>query len=216
MDNLARKLDNEVLQQSGTVVRHEATVFEVRTDSGDYQAKRAVSCLVQPELGDVVLLATFADGTSYVLAVLERDDADGATNIAVDGDLQIRVPRGSFGVAAQEDVNLVSAKELSMVSGRFNVNAVDGNVVLQRLTYVGRFVRSEVEKLKLFAGALDSVLERFSQKVKRSYRTVEEFDQLRAERVDYTAKKTMSLHGKNTLMTAQELVKVDGEQIHLG
>ena len=58
--------------------------------------------------------------------------------------------------------------------------------------------------------------ERISQRVKRLYRHVEDFEQLRADKVDYVANKTMSLRGQNTLMTAEELVKVDGEQIHLG
>jgi hypothetical protein len=30
------------------------------------------------------------------------------------------------------------------------------------------------------------------------------------------AKETMNLHAANALVTAEELVKVDGEQIHLG
>jgi hypothetical protein len=41
-------------------------------------------------------------------------------------------------------------------------------------------------------------------------------DQLRAKRVDYTAEKSMHLHGENTLMTADSLVKLDGEHIHMG
>ena len=50
--------------------------------------------------------------------------------------------------------------------------------------------------------------------MKRSYRAVEETDQLRAGQIDYVAKETLSLHGENALLTAEELVKVDGEQIH--
>jgi Protein of unknown function (DUF3540) len=51
----------------------------------------------------------------------------------------------------------------------------------------------------------------------RSYRTVTEMDQLRAERIDHVAaEQAMNLRGKDTLMTAERLVKVDGEQIHMG
>ena len=66
------------------------------------------------------------------------------------------------------------------------------------------------------AGLVDTVMERISQKVKRSYRLVEECDYLRSGEVDYRADKNMSLHGDNTMVTAKELVKVDGGQIHLG
>jgi len=57
---------------------------------------------------------------------------------------------------------------------------------------------------------------RFSQRVKNAYRRVEGMDQLRAQHIDHAADKTMSLRGENTLMTAKQLVKVDGEQIHMG
>jgi transglutaminase/protease-like cytokinesis protein 3 len=60
------------------------------------------------------------------------------------------------------------------------------------------------------------VLERWSQKVKRAYRKVEQIDELRAQNIDYSADQTMSLHSENALVTAEGLVKVDGEQIHLG
>ncbi len=119
-------------------------------------------------------------------------------------------------VAAQEGVELVSGSDVSVAAGKLRVNAADGDVVLTRLTFLGTFVRAEIEKVKLFAEHLDSVVDRVAQRVKRSYRSVEESDQVRAARVDYTARETMSLHGENALLTAESLVKIDGEQIHVG
>jgi hypothetical protein len=52
--------------------------------------------------------------------------------------------------------------------------------------------------------------------VKRSYRFVEEADQVKAQRIDYAAEKSVCLRGENALVVAEELVKVDGGQIHLG
>jgi hypothetical protein len=105
---------------------------------------------------------------------------------------------------------------VSLVGKRLEVNAAEGSVVVQRLAFLGDAVRAEIDRIKLLATSVDSVLERLTQRVKRAYRTVEETDQLRAERIDYTADKTMSLHAENALVTADELVKMDAEQIHLG
>ena len=88
--------------------------------------------------------------------------------------------------------------------------------MVQGLSFLGGVVRAELEAVKLVASRVHSVVERVSQQVQRSYRTVTETDQLRAQRIDYTAEKTMSLHGEHTLITADDLVKVDGDQIHLG
>ena len=60
------------------------------------------------------------------------------------------------------------------------------------------------------------MVERISVDAKRSYRTVSEIDQVKAEQIDYAAETIMNLHGKNTLVTAEELVKLDAAQIHVG
>lgn len=217
MRSTARKQEykTEVSQELGTVTRIEGATFVARTEEGEHRARRAASCLLEPEVGDLVLLAVATDGRSYVLAVLEREEG-AAGSIVADGDLTIKLGKGRFAVAAQEGVELVSGKDVSVVSGDLRVNAVDGTVALTRLSFLGDVVRAEIAKAKVLAGSFDTIAERISQKVKRAYRIVEETDHLRAEAVDYVAKKTMSLRGQNALVTAEELVKVDGDQIHLG
>ena len=215
MDNLARKLDDDSwAQEVGTLLGHQGDRLEVRSKSGTFSARRAVSCLVAPEVGDEVLVALAPAGRCYVLAVLERQSPD--VEIVADGDLTIRLPKGRFRLLSQLGAKLVSARDLSFVSSRFAINALDGNLAFGRLSYVGRFVRSEIEKITSLAGTIDTVLERCSLKAQRSYRNVAGLDQLKAGQVDHRAEKNYRLHGKNALVTAEELVKIDGEQIHLG
>jgi hypothetical protein len=210
-----RALQREISQDVGTVVRVEGRTFVTRTETGECQANRATSCLLEPAVGDVVLLALVSTGPVYVLAVLEREPGAPAT-IAMDGNLEVKLPAGALGLAAQDGVRLVSGKDVSVVCGEIGVNAVDGRVALRRLSFVGDFLSAELERVKVFAGTLDSVLDRLSQKVKRSYRVVEETDHLRAERIDHAAKKSLSLRAESAHITAEELVKIDGDQIHLG
>lgn len=216
MKSTAAKVAIEgVTQEMGRVLAADGSALRVRAGAYEYDAKRAVSCLVEPIAGDIVLVALAPNGAAYVLAVLEREEGAAAT-LSAEGDLEIRQRRGRVTIAAQEGIDLVAAKDVSVTGSGLSVNAVDGNVVLQKLSFVGGVVRAQMDKAKVWAETLDSVLDRFSQRVKRSYRTVEETDQLKAERIDYTATSTMSLHGENALVTAEQLVKVDGEQIHLG
>ena len=217
MNNLARKLENDALSHEiGRVTgTREGGLFGVRTEAGEYRAKRAVSCLLEPEVGDTVAILSTQAGVCYVISVLERE-AGATGRIVVDGDLEIQLPAGQFTVAAQESVNLLSAKEVAVVAGALRVNAREGNLVIDRLALLGSYASAELEKIKVVAGSLDQVLDRFSQRVKRSFRKVEELDQVKAEHMDYTAKSSMSFHAQNALVTAEELVKVDGEQIHFG
>lgn len=216
MRNLARKqaYDPEVSQTFGTVVQIEEATFVIATDTREIRARRATSCLLEPQPGDRVLVAE-GDERAYVLAVLEREPG-APGSIVMDGDLDIRLREGRFGVAAPEGVSLTAGKEVSVVSGAVRVHAVDGSVALDRLSFVGTFVRAEIERAKVFAESLDTVLERLSQRVKRSYRVVAECDHLRAAQIDYAAEGRVSLHGENTLVTAENLAKVEGDQIHLG
>jgi Protein of unknown function (DUF3540) len=216
MNNLVRLPTRRAsIQESGRVVRVEGPRIFVETQSGLYSCRRAASCLIVPAVHDLVLLARLEDGAAYVLSVLESE-TEGGTEISVDGDLSIRLEAGAFRVAAQDGVELVSGKRVAAVAPEIDVHGESGNVVLDQLSFLGRFARAEVETIKVVAGALDSIVERVSQTIRRSYRTITEFDQVRAERIDYVAKANMSLRAKNALVTSQQLVKVDGDQIHLG
>lgn len=218
MHNLARKQqhDPEVSQTLGTVVRVEQGVLVVETETREVRARRATSCLLEPLPGDLVLVAAVDfDQDVYVLAVMERE-AGAPASIVADGDLAIKLSGGALDVVAAQGVRVVSSKEVSVVSAAIRVNAVDGSVALERLSFLGKFLRAEIGKAKVFGETFDSVLDRVSQRVKRSYRIIEECDHVRAEQLDYAAKKRLSLHGETALLTARHLAKVEGDQIHLG
>lgn len=225
MHNLAKKLDTtEATQLGGYVVRvgeghGPVRDLVVRVGDGnaasEYTARRATSCLLDPALGDHVLVAVFGDGRAFVLAVLERTE-EGPATASLDRDLTLRVPNGSLQLAAKDGVGVVSAGDVSIVGASLDVKAGEGRVSIEKIAVLGRQLLAEVASVKVVAGAVDSVMDRWVQKVKRAYRTVEELDQLRSKRVDYSAEKSMHLHAENTLVTATELVKFDGEHIHLG
>jgi hypothetical protein len=59
-------------------------------------------------------------------------------------------------------------------------------------------------------------IDRVSERLKKSFRTIEEIEQVRANELGVDVKGNLSIHADNTLMTSDKLVKVDGEQIHLG
>jgi hypothetical protein len=221
MLSIARKLSDTPppFQAVGTVTARNdgaSSPWCVRATSGDYEARRAVSCLVEPAVDDTVLLTVLPTGECYVLAILERPEATATATLTVPGDLHVALPGGRFTVAARESVELAAGREVSIAAGRLNVNAVDGNVVLQKLTLLAGLVRGESESVRVVAATLDSVVGRLTQRLGRSFRTVEESDHLRANHIDYRAKEHLSLHADAAIVSANELVKVDAEQIHLG
>jgi len=80
MDNLAiRHLSANADQAYAKVVSQADTFYSVETESGLYRVRRAVSCVVQPELNDLVLVSLSSLGGGYILAVLEREQGAKAT-----------------------------------------------------------------------------------------------------------------------------------------
>ena len=195
------KPDSHIIQSVGTAMECSDNGIIVSTRDGVFCTRRAVSCLVEPMAGDTVLITGDPDNQLFVIAVLQRADTS-SIRISVEGDLTVGISKGRFSVAAGHGIDLVSAGEMTMISSELTVNASKGNIFFDQLFYLGRF--------------FDAVLERISHKVKRSYRIVEEIDQVRSNMIDYRAAKNMSLRGQNTLVTAKDLVKIDSDQIHLG
>jgi hypothetical protein len=207
--------ENHQIQADGSVVACGADGIRVDTRYGELSARRAVSCLVEPVPGDRVLVAGDFNDELFVIAVLERTDTT-PIRITLEGDLSLGLPSGRFSVAAAHGIDLVSGGDMAITSDELAVRAARGSVFLDKLSFLGRRLFAEIEGIRILGGFFDTVMERAVSRVRRSYRTVEEIDQVRSGGIDYRAENTMSLRGNNTLMTAKELVKIDGDQIHLG
>lgn len=215
MANPARKIEPEVAYQAaGRVTRAQGALFAVASGSAEYEARRAASCLIEPVEGDEVLLAIVPGRGTYVLAVLEREGE--AARLQVPGDLELQAPGGRVVIAARDGIDLVSTGRVGVASEAFEVTARTADLVLERLGVIGEAVQAQLGKAKVVAESIDQAADRVVQRVKRVYRFVSESEQVRARRLDVAAEKTMSLHAENAIVTADELVKVDGGQIHLG
>ena len=190
-----------VFRVIGDLVAETESGFRVATDQGDFVAQRATSCLLAPQVEDRVLLVGEPSGALYILAVLERS-ADSETRLSTAGNLILESESGKVAVQGQEGVDLRTSGRLGMIAGRLEARAATASFALGAV--------------KLMGQSVDAVLGRVAQRVKTSIRSVEHMDQLRAGQVDYRAEGLMKVHGQNTIMTAEKLVKADGEQVHLG
>ena len=211
----AKKLaSTETYLDTGTVERILDGTIEVRHGSGTWQARRARSCLVAPEIGESVLCA-FGPAGTFVLAVLEGGDG-APTRLSADGDLHIQSRDGRVAISSPEGVDLVSGGALAMTSAELHVRARKGSVAVQELGLFGKLLQAEVAKVALVAHEVDTVLTRLTQRARRVFRFVEEVDQTRAGTIDLRAQNLVGIRGENAVISARVLAKVDGEQIHLG
>ncbi|XXT22832.1 DUF3540 domain-containing protein [Sorangium sp. So ce429] len=214
-DNLARqRVETFAIQEVGTVIGAVDRSLQVRVGSGDYAAKRAVSCLVEPELGDRVLVALH-DAGCHVLAVLDRE-GDAPTRLVAEGDLELSAPAGRVTVTAGEGVRLVTPAEATVAAGKVRVAAGEASLAIGAMTYVGERLVAQVDRVKTVARSVESIADRWVQRLDRAYRFIAESEQVRTQYYEVTAKAAVNIKAQATLVSSGALTKIDGGQIHLG
>lgn len=191
--------DSVVTQCVGTVKEAAGGGFVIETAGDRICAQQAVSCLVRPEEGDEVIVAGTVEGPKFVLAILRREEK--AKTIAADGDLEFDV-RGELRVHARDGMEFLSPRRFLVASA--NLVATAKNAAL------------EAQGARILANVVDATAERLSSRFSRVFRQVFELEHVRSGQLDYVAEGNVRLHGDNTLLTARELVKADGKQIHMG
>jgi hypothetical protein len=216
MDNLAiRHLSANADQAYAKVVSQVDTFYSVETESGLYRVRRALSCVVQPEVNDLVLVSLSSLGGGYILAVLEREQGAKAT-LSFDADVDIKTDEGSLSIASKQGIDLASPEEINLVSSSLGISSSKAEINIGRLTFLGSFFEGSLETVKLLARTFDSITDRFFRRTKRSYRFVEDTDQVKTGSLNYIADKSLMLRGTFSQMTAKEDVHIDGERINIG
>lgn len=176
---------------------------------------RAASCLLAPAPGDVVLLSGTAPEAVYLIAVLELADP-AVSRIEVDGALSLHAAGGAVTLDSAGAVRLRAGQAMEMQAPRLSLQADAACCDIDELRYTGRAVRATAGLVRLVGRACEAVVDRYVLMARTSLRMVDDTDQLRARHVDCQAEQGLRLHGRHALVTAKELVKVDGEQIHMG
>jgi hypothetical protein len=175
-------------------------VFLVEAQAGGerWHCPRAASCLLQPSVGDTVLVAGPRRDQAYLIAVITQADPAQA-RLAVDGVLTLQ-----------------AGTRLELAAPALDLQARKAQLEIGEMDYRGGEVRITTLLARFVGRTCETVLDRLSVLTRSSFRLTEEVEQVRAGQIDYQAEETLRLHAKNTLVSSKGLVKVDAEQIHMG
>lgn len=177
-------------------------------------ARTAASCLVRPEIGDRVLVFRDPGGEGYVLAVLARASEEPVT-LGFERGVTLDAGAGPFAVDAPE-IRFEASERISLAGPELAVRAERGTAAVDTLAIRGRKLDAAWEQVRSTIRFLDEIRERVVQKIDRCYRTVTEFEESRIGRLRMIVEGRFALRSKQATLTAEEAVKIDGEQIHLG
>lgn len=212
-DNLARKLSWPA-QEAATVVGVSGRALRVRSSSGEVEARRAASCLIEPALGDEVLVAHHDRG-SHVIAVLERDD-EAPARLCAEGDLEIAAASGKVSVSGRDGVEVLTPGEAAIAAGSARLSASRADAFVGALSFLGSSLTAKIDRVKTVAQSVETVAERMVQRLERAYRFIARSEAVRAEYLEFEARAAFHVKAETTLVNSGGLTKIDGSQIHLG
>ncbi len=192
----------------GEIVALQEERYLVRSDGGDFLSQRAESCLLLPTVGDRVLLTAQLPDDVFLLAVLERSRSSSRTLSLGEG-TSIEVDRpGHLLINADSALRLrctemgLVAQRANLLVGQFSSTVRDAFFGFSAARFVGEIVETSLHRVVQWFGS--------------SHRTVGGLDCTRAGSVDIHVDQVMNLQGQQVMVSAEKLVRVDGDQVHIG
>jgi hypothetical protein len=206
---------------AATLVQRHAIVRAVSEDGilvDDGQTRlvrQATSCLLEPLVGDLVLIvAPVDDPGGHLLAVLEREST--AATLSVPGDLELAAPRGRLRLRGAEGLELHTQKTLDLQADEARLSARVGRFVLQECSAVIRSMFASLTKLTHVGNVLELLVDRVLQRSEHSTRVIAGTEQVQAKDITLDASNNVQVRSQRTVVDGREVVKLDGGQIHLG
>lgn len=180
--------------------------YELMISDNLLTATRAQSCLVQPQVGDIVACMQADAGMTYITAVLERPGGQALT---------LTLPPGTS-IHCEGGALELRADALSLHARALSVEGEQAHLSVEQVVGVGQRASWSFGAVKFTAELIESFAERVLQFSRWSQRMVDGPDQVRARQIDYRAEQTLHLQSQTMIANAEKLFKADGEQIHLG
>ncbi len=194
----------------------EGATCSIQTATGVLRARRALSCLVWPEVGDRVLAAQGLNDETFLIAILERRAAV-PLRLVLPGETAVEVAEGAgLSLRIEGPLALGSRSRLSAEGPEVSVRAERLTLVGGRLELIAREALAALRSSRLIGDLVEATAERLNLWLDQSQRRVQGLDQVHAGSVEIHAEQVTRLHSDTLLADARRLVKIDGEQIHLG
>ena len=183
--------------------------LDVETATGIAPARRAAGCLLEPQVGDVVVLEMAEGG--WVTAVLERGSREPARIEAAELTFAGRHVRFSG-----ERVCIASEGTTTLAASRAYLSAREAPWAVDALDLKGDAAEVDACAADVAAATSDGLFERLITRVSSAVRRVLDIDRLRGAEVDLAAREAASLRGRAAVIRAYETVAVEGGPVQFG
>jgi len=113
-------------------------------------------------------------------------------------------------------MNLASDGPMALASTKISVHAGVGEAVIERLSVAGRVLQSRIRRIRTVASSVDQTVRRLTQRLRDSFRYVEEQDEVQCGNARYLVEDSLTVQSRNAVHMAEEVVTINADQVHLG
>lgn len=148
--------------------------------------------------------------------LFEYDARSGKARVTVEeGDLEVATGPGDLVLRGDRRVR-IEGESVEISGTHFGVTAGRGDVRFGETRFVGEKVRGWIGEARLTLRRVETLAGTVVRKARDVYDSVEGLTQLRTGRLRTLIKGTWHARSRDTVLTAERDVSIDGEEIHLG
>lgn len=204
----------ETAVKEGTVIAVSSNTAIVKFGGEKVKAKKAFSCIIEPEPGDSVVCCRNEDGNFYILGIMERTKTE-KINLSFPSDTTIASQKGSINIVSNDTVSIAS-ENLNFFSRKTAHKSDQATIFFKDITAVGNTFMASYKTVSLISNLINTMAKQVIDKFKGYIRHTEDNDQVKAGQITRRAKGLYSMDSKHTIMVSRESTKIDGEKILMG
>ena len=216
-ESIATLPETQNLLRMGLVTRFSQNQAEVVLDGEIRPALRTTGCVVDPRPGDRVVLFLPEGHAPVILSIVERGEiaATSPRTMRFPEGLVMDISGGPLTLRARKGMEIDSSDTV-LRSGRFSGQFSDCEIVSEKMSVTGGILSFIGRKIQQVAKSMDRVSEWFHDRAHGSIREIETLDRHVSGETMIESESIVSIQSKTALVSAEELVKIDSDQIHLG
>ncbi|MFA5181991.1 MAG: DUF3540 domain-containing protein [Syntrophales bacterium] len=193
--------------------RREDLWFVLADDGRVLGAQRADGCLLTPEISDRVLLAEDGSNEGFILNVLVKSGR--RSEILIPGAGEITTGDGELSLKAA-NISVSGQKSASFAAPEVSFTGVTARTSFLSFSFLAQTLEAKIGKAATVIEALDTVCGRLTERLKTSFRWIENFEETKAGRISTIVKERFAVRARHASLLTEEEVTIDGKKIHLG
>lgn len=211
-------INSEEKKRSGlkkaVVTGMEKELFKIESNGKINFAKRAFSCIITPETGDLVLFTEDEACDFYIISIIERPD-NRRTNISLPGDTAIKSDTGSINISSGENFSILS-NNISLFSKKAVHKSVNAVISFDNTNANGNELHASFKSVRLITNLINTMAKQVIDKFKGYIRTTEDNDMVKSGQMVRKTEGLYALDSKHTIMNSKKSTKIDGDKILMG